>query len=325
MPEPATPNPLTPNPLTPFIEEQGVVILDGGLATTLESYGHDLDDELWSARVLLDDPESVGRAHLEFLTAGADCIATSSYQASLAGFRKRGLGDDEGSRLLRLSVDLALAARDGFWSDARNKTSRMRPLVAASIGPYGAFLADGSEYKGRYGLTDDKLRGYHEHRWRILADSPADLLACETIPSRREARVLLALLRETPGRWAWISFSCRDGAHLSDGSRLEDVARDCDTETRLAAVGVNCTSPEFIPQLIEAARLGTDKPIIVYPNRGETYDPETKSWRVSTESLNWGQLAAEWRRLGADGVGGCCRVSSGEITEARSSLLGSSA
>ena len=309
------------NPLARFLDNQGFLVLDGGLATTLESYGHDLNDELWSAKLLLEDPQAIRRVHLDFLRAGADCIATSSYQASIPGFRKRGLSTDEGERLLRLSIDLALEARDDFWREPANRPGRIRPLVAASVGPYGAFLADGSEYRGRYDIDDVELRDYHADRWRILADSSADLLACETIPSRREAGVLRALLRETPDRWAWISFSCRDGEHLSDGSRLVDVARDCDDEACIAAVGVNCTSPQFISSLIGKARRGTTKPIIVYPNRGETYNPETKSWTASPEGMDWRQVSAEWSRLGAAAVGGCCRVRSQEIAVVREALV----
>jgi len=308
------------NPLARVVESQGFVVLDGGLATTLESYGYDLSDELWSAKVLLEDPQAVKQVHLDFLHAGADCVATSSYQASLPGFRKRGLSDSEGERLLRLSVELAIEARDAFWDEPTNRLGRVRPLVAASVGPYGAFLADGSEYTGRYGVDDIELREFHESRWQILAGSRADLLACETIPSRREADVLRVLLRETPARWTWMSFSCCDGTHLSDGSKLADVARDCDRDPRVAAVGINCTSPVFISSLIEEARKGTAKPIIVYPNRGERYDSETKSWSTPGEVVDWRQAAKEWTQLGAVGVGGCCRVGPGEIAQVRKEL-----
>ena len=308
------------NPLLGIIESQGFVVLDGGLATALESRGHDLNDELWSARVLLEDPQAIKQVHLDFLHSGADCIATSSYQASFPGFRNRGLSDSEGQRLLRLSVELALEARDAFWDESKNQPGRVRPLVAASVGPYGAFLADGSEYTGRYGIDDDELWEFHQDRWQILADSGADLLACETIPSRREASVLIGLLRETAEKWAWLSFSCADGKHLNDGSRIEDVARDCEDEAHIAAVGINCTSPVFVSSLIQEAREGTTKPIIVYPNRGERYDSETKSWSTPGEVVDWSQAAKEWTQLGALGVGGCCRVGPGEIAQVRKEL-----
>lgn len=310
-------NATTQNPIAAAAEGQEILVLDGGLATALEARGFDLDDELWSARVLLEAPDAIRQVHLDFLAAGADCITTASYQASLSGFRKRGLSDADGAELLRLSVRLAIEARDEFWSEAANRRDRRRPLVAASIGPYGAYLADGSEYTGRYGIGDDALYGFHRDRWRILAGSEADLLACETIPSGQEAAVLQRLLRETAGRWAWLSFSCRDGAHLCDGSRLVEVARKCDAEPAVAAVGINCTSPGFIAPLIAEARRGTGKPIIVYPNSGERYDLVGKRWIGGAAELDWGEASLEWARLGAAAIGGCCRVGPREIARIR--------
>ena len=206
------------DPLAPFLREQGFVVLDGGLATELEVRGHDLRDPLWSAKVLLDDPETVRAVHTAYLEAGADCIATVTYQASVPGFAARGLGRDEGLQQLRRAVALAVEARDAFWADPDHRAGRLRPLVVASVGPYGAYLADGSEYRGDYGLSRAELMDFHGERWRVLAGAGADLMACETIPSAVEAEVLLALLEESDGNWAWISFSCRGGDRISDGS-----------------------------------------------------------------------------------------------------------
>ncbi|MEE9132947.1 MAG: homocysteine S-methyltransferase [Gemmatimonadota bacterium] len=309
------------NPLERFLQHQGIVVLDGGLATALEAHGYDLDDELWSAKVLLEEPDLIRQVHLDFLEAGADCITTSSYQATLRGFSKRGLSDVEGVELLRRSVRLAVEAREAFWSEADNRRGRLRPLVAASAGPYGAYLADGSEYTGLYTIDDDDLYAFHQSRWRVLADSEADLLACETIPSRREAGVLMRLLEDSPGTWAWMSFSCCDATHLSDGSRLVDVARACDSQPCVAAVGVNCTSPEFISSLIGEIRKGTEKPIIVYPNSGERYDPVQKSWVAAPSIIDWEEASAEWARLGVSGIGGCCKVSAATIARLRRRLV----
>jgi homocysteine S-methyltransferase len=313
--------PLTKNPIASFIDRQGVVVLDGGMATTLEARGFDLDDELWSAKILLEAPEAIRQVHLDFLAGGADCITAASYQASLAGFRKRGLSEAEGAELLRLSVALAVEARHVFWSEPDNRRNRLRPLVAASVGPYGAFLADGSEYTGRYGIDDRDLREFHQKRWEILSGSQADLLACETIPSHQEARILISLLEETPGKWAWMSFSCQDETRLSDGSKLVDAVRDCDAEPRVAAVGINCTSPKFISALIAEARKGTEKPIMVYPNLGERYDSVNKTWLEAPPPVNWEKAPVEWAKLGATCIGGCCRVGPPEIAGIRSRLL----
>ena len=298
------------------------MVLDGGLATTLESRGCDLDDDLWSAKILLEAPERIGEVSRDFLAAGADCIATATYQASLPGFLARGLTEARSLDLLRQSVRLASDVRDTFWSNPGNRGTRLRPLVAASIGPYGAFLADGSEYTGDYEIGEEELGSFHRVRWRTLAASEADVLACETIPSRSEAGVLLGLLRETPNRWAWVSFSCRDGRHLSDGGRLVDAARDCDAEAGVAAIGINCTAPKFVSSLIGEARRGTAKPVMVYPNSGEKYDAVGKRWHASPYDVDWGEAAAEWVRAGASAVGGCCRISPEQIADLRRRLVG---
>jgi homocysteine S-methyltransferase len=296
--------------------------LDGGLATRLEVLGYDLEDDLWSAKVLLEDSQALRRVHTEFLRAGADCITAGTYQASIQGFEAHGLTRDHAVRVLEQAVHLAVEARDTFWGDPTAHAQRLRPLVAASVGPYGAYRADGAEYTGAYDLSDDELLDFHEVRWRTLAASPADVLGCETIPSRQEAEVLLELLQRTPDRWAWMSFTCRDPAHLSDGSPLAAAARICDEAPRLAAVGINCTCPEYISQLVSVIREATDKPIIVYPNAGGGYDAERKTWEGDATDHDWPALAATWRDQGASVIGGCCRVSPADISSIRTRLVG---
>ena len=309
------------SPFARFLDRQGFVVLDGGLATALEGRGLSLGTKLWSARLLLDAPDTVRDVHREYLEAGADCIATASYQATLLGFREIGLDDEEGRELLLRSVRLALEARDAFWADPGNRAGRLRPVVAGSIGPYGAYLADGSEYDGRYGLTDSELEDFHRDRFRILAGSEVDLLGLETIPSLPEARALLTLLDEAPGRWAWISFSCRDGRHLADGSTLAEAVRACGTAERLAGVGVNCVAPEHVPELIAELSAVTSRPIVVYPNSGEEYDASLKAWRGEPSVTDWGAASDTWAQAGARVVGGCCRVGPREIGTIRRRLL----
>ena len=309
------------SPFERFFDRQGVVVLDGGLATRLEVLGHDLEDDLWSAKILLEDPQAVQRVHTEFLRAGADCITAGTYQASLPGFEARGLTRDRALCVLDRAVDLAVEARDAFWSDPESHDQRLRPLVAGSVGPYGAYRADGSEYTGCYGLSDDQLLDFHEVRWRTLAIGAADILGCETIPSLQEAEVLLELLRQTPHRWAWMSFTCRDGAHMSDGSPVAAAARICDAAPRLAAVGINCTCPQYVSQLISVMRDATEKPIIVYPNAGGRYDAERKVWEGDARHHDWPALAEVWRDQGASVIGGCCRVSPADISSIRTHLL----
>lgn len=294
------------------------------MATALEARGHDLRDSLWSARVLLEAPESVRAVQTAYLEAGADCIATVTYQATFQGFHARGLSEGEAVEAFEVAVQLAVEARDGFWREPGARAGRIRPLVAASVGPYGAFLADGSEYRGDYGLSVDELADFHRRRWTLLAASRADLLACETIPSALEARALLALLDETPDRWAWLSFQCRDERHLADGTPLGDMAELCAGHPRVAGVGVNCVPPGSIPGLLEAmrGRIGSGHtPLIVYPNSGELYNSTTKSWEGGPGPVDLGDRAPAWLRQGATVVGGCCRTSPDTIGAMRGALV----
>jgi len=308
-----------------MLRRQGFVLLDGGLATALEERGQDLDDPLWSARVLLDAPEEVAAVHRAYLEAGADCIATVTYQATFEGFRARGMTDAQAEEAFGTAVALAVEARDAFWNRPEGRTERLRPLVAASVGPYGAYLADGSEYTGRYDLDEEGLVAFHRRRWNLLARAPVDLLACETIPSLAEARALLRLLAQTPGRWAWLSFQCRDGAHLADGSPLASVVALCAAADRVAAVGVNCVPPDQVPALLTVASVGGQgTPLAAYPNSGERYDARTRSWDAAREAWDPGAAALSWHRMGAAVVGGCCRTGPDTISAMRAALRAAS-
>lgn len=302
--------------IRPFLREHGTLILDGGLATQLEARGCDLRDDLWSARLLQDDPDLIRQVHSDYLWAGADCIITASYQATIEGFVRHGRSDVEAVALLQRSVALAVEARDAFWALPSNREKgRLRPLVAASIGPYAAYRADGSEYTGVYDLDTAGLLAFHQRRWQILNATPADLFACETIPSYSECVVLAELLHGTPGRVAWFSFACRDGAHISDGTPLAVCARHLAGMDQVAAVGVNCTAPRFIPDLIRVLREASDKPIIVYPNSGEVYDAVQQGWVGESVPAEFGTYSREWRKLGAGLIGGCCRTTPAHIRQ----------
>ncbi len=254
------------SPLAPFLEQNGFVVLDGGLATELEERGHELDDPLWSANLLLTEPDAIRDVHRSYLEAGADCLITATYQASIPGLRARGLSDRQAAKVLSSAVAMARDVRDEMVEHWRGRNEpRLRPIVAASVGPYGAFLADGSEYRGRYGVSRDDLRAFHEPRWEALSDSGADLLACETIPDVNEAEVLLELFEQTPGARGWISFSCRDGESIRDGTPLTACAALFEGCQRVIAVGANCTAPRHIASLIRCARRGAPgKNIVVY-------------------------------------------------------------
>jgi homocysteine S-methyltransferase len=263
---------------------QRVVVLDGGLATELERRGHDLSSALWSARLLRDDPAAIVEVHRAFVASGAEVVTSASYQASFDG-----LGDDaEG--LLRRSVELARDA-DARW-------------VAASVGPYGAVLADGSEYRGDYGLSVSQLREWHRRRLHVLADAGADVLALETIPCLAEVEALCAEL-DGLGCQAWLSISC-DGASTRAGEPAGEafaMARDC---AAVIAVGVNCTAPADVAALVGSAGSVSGKPVVAYPNSGEEWDATRRAW-AGPRGFAVADVAT-WLDRGARLVGGCCRM-----------------
>ncbi len=310
------------SPLTPFLEEQGFVILDGGLATELEKRGYDLNDRLWSARLLDSNPEAIADVHRTYLQAGADCIITASYQASIPGFLMAGYSKKEAISLLERSVEIACKVRDEFASGmVAQHQERLFPLVAASIGPYGAYLADGSEYRGKYPVSAVDLYAFHEERLTILAGTPADLLACETIPGYQEAEVLRDLISKFPGHFFWVSFSCRDEHHIYDGTpvgRVVSLFTDC---PQVLAIGVNCTAPKFISDLIGEINLTrSKKEMIIYPNSGESYNAKSKKWIGESDPYNFAMKAKEWFNNGARLIGGCCRTGPEHINKLRLSL-----
>jgi homocysteine S-methyltransferase len=305
--------------LDTFLRGGGAVILDGALATELERRGADLRDPLWSARLLFDDPAQIRRLHRDYFEAGADVAITASYQASLPELTRRGLNMAEAADVLRLSVRLAQEARDQFWP-ANPRADRVRPLVAASVGCYGAVLHDGSEYRGDYGLSVQQLIDWHRPRLEVLASSGADLLACETIPCLVEAEALVRLLDEMPDVPAWISFSCRDGAHLCHGEPFADATAMIAASPRVIAAGVNCTAPRHVESLLHAAREQTTKPLVAYPNSGERWDAARHGWGPSADALDWGEAARTWFAAGARFIGGCCRTTPDTIHVIRSAL-----
>jgi homocysteine S-methyltransferase len=277
-----------------------VLLLDGGLATELEARGHDLSDDLWSARLLVDSPDEIVAVHEAFYRAGADIATTASYQASFEGFAERGFARSEAERLLLRSVELARTARDnvggGGW-------------VAASVGPYGAALANGEEYVGRYGLTVAQLAAWHRPRLEVLVSAQPDVLALETVPDVDEAEALAGLVREF-GVPAWLSYTIA-GGHTRAGQPLEQAFAVAADVPEIVAVGVNCSAPADVLGAVEVASRVTGKPVIVYPNSGEEWEPSCRTW-VGASHFN-ANAATQWAAAGANIIGGCCRVSPADI------------
>ncbi|QDT48295.1 Homocysteine S-methyltransferase [Symmachiella dynata] len=284
------------------------LLLDGGLATELQQRGADISGPLWSARMLLDDPQAIRQLHLDYLWAGADCLITATYQATFPGLLEAGLNSQQAAEVLNRAVRMAVEARQLLVDDPLRSSDRPDPLIAASIGPYGAYRHDGSEYSGDYGLSLAQLVDFHRERIHQLATSNADLLACETIPSLLEAQALVKVLAEVPAMPVWLSFSCRDGQHICHGERIADCGQLLDEVPQVVGIGINCTAPGFVEPLIENLRGQTEKPIVVYPNSGETWDGGSHSWTGTASCEDFVRAAQRWHAAGASLIGGCCRT-----------------
>ncbi len=296
--------------LSRLLADGTVARLDGGLATELSRRGHDLDDPLWSAKLLLSDPEAVAAVHTDYLHAGADIIVSASYQASYQGLAERGLSSAQADEVFDRATRLAIDARDRFVS--RTRPDR-RPLVATSVGPYGATRADGSEYTGAYGLSVAELVAFHGPRLRRLAAN-AEFLACETIPSADEVAALAAVLAEVvpvgSPLQAWVSVSCRDDTRVCHGEPIEEALAPALALPQVAAVGVNCTHPDHVEGLVRRlAAVAGDRAIVVYPNAGEGWDAQRHTWSGSpTTPADYAEMSRRWVAAGSRIVGGCCRT-----------------
>ncbi|XVF32532.1 hypothetical protein REPUB_Repub17cG0090600 [Reevesia pubescens] len=316
--------PTTPSLMTEFLRQSGgAAVIDGGLATELERHGANLNDPLWSAKCLLTSPHLIRTVHLDYLEAGADIIITASYQATIQGFEAKGFSREQSENLLKRSVEIALEASDMYYERCSKSSCdgigdgrilKIRPiLVAASVGSYGAYLADGSEYSGDYGdaMRLEALKEFHRRRVQVLAEAGPDLIAFETVPNKIEAQAYAELLEEEDVKIpAWFSFNSKDGINVVSGDSLVECASVAESCKKVVAVGINCTPPRFIHDLILAIKKVTTKPIVIYPNSGERYDATRKEWLENTgvSDEDFVSYVNKWCEVGASLVGGCCRT-----------------
>ena len=296
---------------------QDIRVIDGGLATELEYQGARIDGPLWSAHVLEDEPEILLAVHRAYIEAGAQCIATCSYQVSRMGYAEVGLPAERADAALLRSVELARAAAAGYPD--------RRVLVAGSLGPYGAALHNGGEYHGYYDCSFADLVRFHRERIEIFAHASGterpDLLAFETFPSLEEVRAVGEAIEPYPDLQAWFSFSCRDKTHVSHGERVADCAAAVAAFPQTIAIGVNCVPPAWVPSLIAELREASGKPVLVYPNSGEGWDAAARHWTGLTDPGEFGAKAAEWFAAGAQIIGGCCRTRPAHIHEVARAAL----
>jgi homocysteine S-methyltransferase len=288
------------------------LLIDGGLSNVLEANGCDLNQKLWSAKFIDHYEEEIIKAHCEYLAAGAGCIITSSYQATIPGLIEAGYSQIEAAEIIRKTVSLAEKARASVNGEA---------FIAASIGPYGAYLSDGSEYSGNYDVSEELLYAFHLSRIEILQQSNCDFFACETIPSFMEAKIIAQIL-EKSSKPAWVSFSCRDNLHINDGTLISECAIYFAQHPNIFAIGLNCTNPEYVSSLIKEIKPHCgEKRIVVYPNSGELFNAADKSWQEPKNSLDFTEYTKNWLELGAGIIGGCCRIGPAQIADIRKKLF----
>jgi homocysteine S-methyltransferase len=313
----------------PRLDIESIHVLDGGMATELEGRGCDLSGPLWSAHILDSSPETIREVHLDYLRAGADCISTASYQISSLGYRELGRSANDARDALRKSVEIACAARDVYIEESGrggkssgDKGSARPVYVAASLGPYGAALHNGAEFHGRYDIAYRDLVQFHAERLAIVGNTAADLVAMETVPSLEEAEAIAAAFAQSsavqsPAIRGWVSFICRDERSVAHGESVAQCAALLENVPQVVALGVNCTQPKFIEQLIREIRSASTKPIFVYPNSGELWNASSRSWYGPASVDDFGNLAGAWYEAGAQAVGGCCRTTPAHIRAVR--------
>lgn len=298
---------LSKSEFSALLSSKGNLVIDGALATELETRGHDLNHPLWSALILRDSPSSIKQVHLDYYLAGADIAITASYQASTQGLQDQfGLDEDEAGDVIRQSVKLAQQARDEAYD--QGVTSKL--LVAGSVGPYGAFLADGSEYRGDYERTIEEFKAFHRRRIAALIDAGADLLAVETMPKLEEIDAVLGLLKEEfPGAVAWLCCTMKNADHLSDGTAVADLVRVAERyPSQLLAIGFNCVPAGIAEDALIQVASHTTLPLACYPNSGEIWDAPNHRWLGMEPSRDVKDQVLRWQAAGAKLVGGCCRT-----------------
>lgn len=315
---------LSTSDLSTLLQNGNSLIIDGALATELETRGHDLSHALWSGKTLLEDPDCIRQVHLDYFLAGADIAITASYQASTRGLKEHlSLSETEASNLVKLSATLAQQARQqAYDSGSVPKTRKL--LVAGSVGPYGAYLADGSEYRGDYACSLEEFQAFHRPRIAALIDAGVDLLALETIPSFTELQALLHLLKnEFPSATAWLGCTLKDATHISDGTPVQEVLSFVSQHVaQTVAFGINCVPPGDALESLKHMRSLTAMPLLCYPNSGETYVPGQHAWTGDKSGGQMRESALQFRAAGAGLIGGCCRTTPEDIKTIKLTLNG---
>jgi len=306
------------NTVEKILSEYPFIILDGGFATELEKKGFVLNGKLWSAKIIAGAPGAIRDVHLSYLNAGADCIITSSYQATIPGFTAAGYSRKDAIDLIGRSVTIANDAIRKFHESSPDMAKRPEPFIAASCGCYGAYLANGSEYRGDYHLDPEGYRNFHRERIDILAGAGAGIIAFETFPCMEEAAAVAELMDEYRDLLYWIVFTVKDAVSTSHGDNFNDCVRMLHGRKNLISAGINCSMPEFISPVLDSLDPALKKNFVVYPNSGEHYHTDCSCWKDDPSAADYRRLSEEWYGKGAVLIGGCCRTGPADIAKIKS-------
>lgn len=289
-----------------WLTEQDVVIIDGSMSRLLEAQDIQTNHKLWTALALIEAPEAVYQVHKRYFDAGANIAITDSYQASVKSFADLGYSESEAIALIKKSVQLAQQAK----ADAKAPQTKW---VAGSVGPYGAYLSNGSEYTGNYHIADTEMYAFHETRIKALVEAGVDLLAIETIPRLDELSVILSIVAQFDVP-ALASISLKDTTHMANGDDLKDFQALVEADPTVVAYGINCIAPKAVAPTIEQLAKHATKPLLAYPNSGAIFDPVSKTWseEVNTKAI-FSIEAKDWHQKGAKLIGGCCCASDSDI------------
>lgn len=302
--------------MTIFDDAKKGLVLDGAMADELQRQGIDLNSKLWTASALIDQEEKVYHAHLNYFKAGANIVITDTYQANLPAFEKAGYSQKQAEEFIKKAVRIAKQARDDY-----ERQTEIHNYVAGTVGPYGAYLADGNEYRGDYELSPQEYLDFHLPRLRLILAEKPDLIALETQPKLTETQVLLDwLTQHVPEVPVYVSFTLKDKTTISDGTSLAHAAQVVDKYKQVVGIGINCVAPNLVTPALELLSKNTIKPLVVYPNQGASYNPEIKEWEEVKEHFDFSKLTKTWYEKGARLIGGCCTTGPKEVKQISTTL-----
>lgn len=285
------------------------LLIDGAMSTALEQLGADTNNPLWTASVLDKQPNLVKQVHQEYFKVGARLAITDTYQANVQAFVANGYSERQAHALIKRAVQLARDARDEY-----QQATGVYNYIAGAVGPYGAYLADGSEYTGDYQRSEAEFKEFHRPRLTDILSVGVDVIAIETQPRLDEVIAVLKLAKElAPTIPCYVSFSLKDHASLADGTPLAVAAATVDQYDNVFAIGANCIPLERVAPAVTVIRRATDKPIIAYPNSSAVYDPQTKTWAYPHGHRSLASYLPQWLSAGVTIVGGCCTTTPADI------------